>query len=317
MASKLFLILGHGHENVIPYESRNTLPAGTYIVTLSECGIITQMWQLYNTMRAFMDKSNEDVLRDPISNKELINDLLNKPLAGGRLGNTQIRIYGPGENYPDIYTDLYAFFKSERSTAKSAASPATAAKSGVYTFPLDPETFLLQPEQPENSIARVAGDPKKLEVIYSGSIFPPQKMQGDSQLRFPIKELIEKFGPGVYYYPICRAPIVSPELFDIRAFKEFLKEFTIEEGAATNEAIDKAETPQQMYDVYMGLPEKTRKVFEKSYTGTEYVVSLRNKLTLPDIRAKSAQRQRTRGGKRKTRGRNRTLRRKHFQRSRK
>lgn len=311
MASKLFLISGHGHENVIPYESRNTLPAGTHIVTLSKCGIITQMWQLHNTMRAFMDKSNEDVLRDPISNKERINALLNMPLADGRPGNTQIRIYGPGENYPDIYTDLYAFFGSRGSGAKSAA-----AKSGVYTFPLDPETFLLQPEQPENSIARVAGDPKKLEDLYSGSIFPPKEMQGDSQLRFPIKELIEKFGPGVYYYPICRTPIDSPELFDIRKFKEFLKEFTIE-NAATNEAIDKAETPQQMYDVYMGIPEKTRKEFEKYYTGKMHAASLRNELKLPDIRAKSAQRQRTRGGKRKTRGRKRTLRRKHFQRSRK
>jgi hypothetical protein len=305
MASKLFLISGHGYEKIIPYESRNTLPAGTHLVTMSECGIPSKAWQLYNIMRAFMDVSNVAVLRDPISNKQRVTALLNMPIAGGHPGNTQLRIYGPGETYPDIYSDLYAAFPAQGS----------AAKSGVYTFPLDPATFLLQPQFPEDSIARIAGDAKKLDLLYSGSIFPPKEMQGDRELRVSIKELIEKFGPGVYYYPICRSPMDATDLFDLEEFRLFVDQF-ITDDAATKDAIARAETPQQMYDVYMGLSEETRRAFEKSFYGREQAASLRNELKMPEIRAKSAQRQRTRAGKRKTRGRKRTLRRKHFQRKR-
>lgn len=304
MSSKLFLISGHGYEKIIPYESRKTLPAQTYLVTMSECGIPSKLWQLYNTMRAFMDKSNETVLRDPISNKEQIDRLINME-AGTHPANSRIRIYGPGEPYPDIYTDFYAFFRSQGS----------AGKSGLYTFPLDPLTFILQPEKPEDNVSRIVGDPTVLDPLYRGSIFPPKEMQGDSELRFSIDELIKKFGPGVYYYPICRAQFESPQPFDIKEFREYLEQYTIKDPAI-EAAIASAKTPQEMYDAYMRIPEATRNSFERSYMGKIFAPSLRNELKLPNIRAKSAQRQRTRGGKRKTRGRKRTLRKKDFQRRR-
>jgi len=297
------MISGHGYENVISYESRNILPKDTYLIALSECAIPTEIWQVYNLSKVFMDKTQEGLLRDPLKNKQQIETLLDSPINGAPApGKSNLRIYGPGENYPELYTDFYTYFRTQGS----------AAKSGLYTFPIDPSTFILQPQFKEDRVERIAGDPKLLEPLYEGSIFPPKEMQGDIQLRVPIKELFEKFGPGIYYYPVCRSAIDAPEPYSKQDFIEFLEEYE----ELDKVMLEKINTPQEMYTYYTSLPQETQKSFEKSFTGKYLIAALRKELKLPDIRAKSAMRQRTRGAKRKTRGRKRTVRRKHFQRKR-
>ena len=300
MGSRIFFISGHGYENIVSYESRQLLPKDTYLVALSECAVPTQAWQLFNLSRVFMDKTNEALLKDPVKNKKDIETLMNVPVNGKPApGKSKLRIYGPGENYPELYTDFYAYFGKRGS----------AAKSGLYEFPIDPSTFVLQPTLAEDRTDRIAGDPKLHDQLYKGSIFPPKDKQGNTELRVSIREIIEKFGPGIYYYPICRSAIDSSDNYDQQAFKEWLEQY----DGVDVETLNNINTPQEMYDYFTSLPQSTQVSFEKSYTGKQYIAALRNELKIPDIRAKSTLRHTTRGGKRKRR---RTLRRKNFQRKR-
>lgn len=297
MTSELYLISGHGMEDYVDYESRHVLPKDTYLVALAECGLASKVWQLYSFMKLFADPTQKELLQNPVANKDEIERAVNELAKSPEIPNpvTSLRVYAPGQPYPDIYSNLYA---------NIGKYGQAVAKSGVYKYPMNPSFMSEDPILPDMEITR-----DTLDRIYEGSLYPPEEMQGKSLLRVPMKQIFKMFGPGVYYFPLCRKPM-NTSAFDVEDFKGFLSD----SDGVDEDAVSKLTTAAELNAYYMSLPQEVRTKFEKSFSGKDHIESLRNEVKIPAIRAQSATRQKTRAGKR--RGKKQTRRRKGFQRKR-
>ncbi len=120
MASS-FLILGHGSEDIsVKFDKRKTLRQGYTLVTLAKCGVRTQDKNVLPILNAFHDPDNDTLFAEPHRNKKELE----------RLTYSEIRIYNPGDNYPELSMDLFAQFPS------SSESYRYIMPSGVYKFPI-------------------------------------------------------------------------------------------------------------------------------------------------------------------------------------
>jgi len=279
--NEAYLILGHGYEDPVDYESRDIVPSDTYIITFAECGRSTEIQYAYNLTTLFLDPTKEEWLKNPLDHEKELQSII----------GLSLRIYKPSEPYPKLHTDFYTQFLRQ----------GGAVKSGLFKYPLVESTFILQPDKTGPS--RIAWNKMNdYDKLYEGSIYPPKQMRGWGHTSY-LKDVIEKFGPGVYYYPICRSvgsDISIPEL------KEFLEE-------NYNVIIpENLKSLAEIFAYYETLPDDVKVNISKSATGKDYIDSLRNMQKVPLIRSKSNLRQTGRARRRKIR----RTRRKNFQRNR-
>lgn len=224
-----YLILGHGTETPIPYETRDVLPANTYLVTMTECGISSQSQKHVFPLLDAMLRNNPSIFSDPVRHKDLIESLI----------NNGIRISVPGDPYPALHLDLLV-----DATVKSGQ---VLLKSGVYKLPITERNFHIRetfekPGQvhystPVHFISWQGTFDSRdgaFEKAYRGSILPEgilntRFVKGDlfgsqeikALTQMTLKDILTRLGEGVYYFPVCR-DIKSPELEDGESLLSYL-----------------------------------------------------------------------------------------------
>ena len=213
-----YIIIGHGTEDIIDFNSRNRIPKGYVLVILAECGIVTTSNEVCPIIEAFSDVSNKDIFENPFSHKAEIRLFL---------GGKDIHVYSEGQLYPKLNIQLFTDFNHGKEVTKS----------GTYKFPLNAETFLKGEgtfcEKLFWKLGGYKGFAKRLPDDYSArdmfinSIKPTleevetilsETSNSDtikSRLTVGLEDIFKAGGPGVYYYVVCRAPIgvLSPRRY--------------------------------------------------------------------------------------------------------
>ncbi len=246
-APQPYVILGHGSENITTeFDARAKLPEGYTLVTLAECGAVTNTITIGKFLDAFSDPANADLFSNPANP-------MNKAAIQGIVGN-KIHVYRSGDAYPDLNVQCLLDWPGEVSMGE-----LVMIKSGVHPFPLDKDVFekpymrsytlspkyqpsfgfrgLLPATIPENlENKRLQSMSTILANQYEGSLFPTQSQVSDiltritrdyrevnkdgneklekyfnfntfkKRILFPLSKILESGKPGVYFYVICRAP---------------------------------------------------------------------------------------------------------------
>lgn len=176
--SGYYYLMGHGLEQEeLVFEKRNTIPAGTVLITLAECGAVSlREDEIIKSIKYFSHPSVLPLL-DALKSDDLtiVNAAIQEIIKG--YGKT-IHVYRPGDLYPNITFIPYD----------------PQIYSGVMRLPLNSGSLL------SNNSSSVRHGITN-EIRYSKSIFPTNV---DSIEVLTIKTLMEKFGDGVYIYPNCR-----------------------------------------------------------------------------------------------------------------
>ena len=328
-----FLILGHGFEDPKEYDTRQVLPANTYLVTTTECGVsATSAHDMFPMIEAML--AQPDMFKDPKTHLEHITHLVRKGL----------RILGPGDPYPFLKTNLTINVGSESGTY--------LAKSGIYQLPLTPADFSIWPEGlaiPEDMrdearyVVPLKGkSPMYLKVdqprtilgtiqtAYRGAVFPNQATVTaavESDRYYPtgivqlghlqgaftqtLEQIFERLGPGVYYYPICRSiklpmkeEVESPFILLEEAIQKSSNTDKDQDLARLRELKERSRNPGTEVSLdKLALMRELRPLLEK-YRGDDKITNYLKELEkyvhrVETIRARSAERQRTRRGGRK------------------
>ncbi len=202
------IILGHGDETIIPFETRKRMPPGYTLVTLVECGQLAAANQITKFTDAFRNPDNRDLFENPVGRDEL----------------KHMHIYTEGMLYPDTTLNLFSYWSNPIEITLTRKQIAVG-KSGIYEFPLLENTALttVEMETPKGLIfprptLKFKDSHELAEKSYKGSIFPTPEMvtelltklnnnfvQFEEQMSFSLETIFEKCGPGVYYHVICRA----------------------------------------------------------------------------------------------------------------
>jgi hypothetical protein len=340
-----FLILGHGFEEPGDYDTREKLPADTYLVTMTECGVAAtsadDMFPIIEGMIAL-----PELFKDPETNQEHIIHLLRKG----------IRILRPGDPYPFLRTNLVI-----------NVGPYLA-KSGIYKLPLTRTNFSIWPANipvPDDMIQEapyvVPLKPgstssmylrphpnlpilQALQSVYSGAIFPSAdsvETTARSDRNFPalvglgtletaftqtLPEIFTRLGPGVYYYPICRSiesPMKKETLSPFLYLEDLIQHSTTEDKTADLARLEEIKAQSEdsrsrlftdkklVLEALYPLAEKYKNTDPKNFpSAVKFANELQKTIERVNaVRARSTERQRTRRGgrKRKTRRMRRTI----------
>ena len=333
-----FLVLGHGFEDPKEYDTRDVLPADTYLVTMTECGVAStsadDMFPIIEGMIA-----QPELFKDPETNQEHIIHLLRKG----------IRILGPGDPYPFLHTNLVINVSNKGSNY--------LAKSGIYKLPLTREDFSIWPrdiaipddmrnEAPyivplnnKNPMYLKVEQPRTiletLQTVYRGAIFPNEKTLettvtsdpnfpsgivglGHLQEQFTqtLSQIFERLGPGVFYYPICRSiemPMKNETLSPFRFLEELIIASTHPDKARDLETLKSIKQQTQdpasrlftdkklIIEAVYPLAEKYKNTDPENFPNAErFANALQQTIErVNTIRARSTEKQRTRRGGRK------------------
>ena len=203
-----FVILGHGEEDTtVGFDERSVLPEGYTLVTLSQCGAVTDEDIVQNFINAASSLDPAMIRTFKEVDKKTIESLLGQ----------KIHIYTEGQKIPALYVSFFLDWVRDDGW--------DTMKSGVYTLPVTPDPKILKP------YAYASSAEKNALVIHN--TFSP-KMMGDvldlyTDSRFPLRENVHvvanrgvfqqsvtaplsavfnaaNLGPGVYYYIVCRDP---------------------------------------------------------------------------------------------------------------
>jgi hypothetical protein len=217
-----FIILGHGEETQINFNTRNKIPIGYKLVILAKCGTITQSDEVSRILKEFSNNANRDIFLNPEDHKREIE---------GFLGEKEIHVFTEGMSYPSLNVRLLADWEDvpEIPELNLKAKERPVVKSGLYKFPIDMEKWQLSNFKniQKNIFGKfaVTGQympfvikPREMtRMIYTNSIYPTpntaHKMLNVSRslhkfsekITVPLEKLFEEGGPGVYYYVICRS----------------------------------------------------------------------------------------------------------------
>jgi hypothetical protein len=309
----IFLTMGHGEDDInINYNERKKLPKGYTLITLAQCGVVTQRENVVPFMEAFMDKEKEELLSHPNENKEILN----------KIGNTEVHIYNEGMSYPSLYLHLFIDFGDVGDDKK-----VDITKSGIYKFPVARENLEISPdaEGEEKYFGKLSVDssfmPKisnleELKNMYKGSLFPTtdeiEEIYRITKSLSKIKkntihsldDIFEKFGPGIYYFVVCRAPKAT-------TLSSYLNLYMLNENipngfkeSSNTSSFIPALLPHMLK---LKAQEEERLKSDKKKWNTNNLLEAPNKYRkmyerIQTTRAKSAERQRpkVKGGKRKT-----------------
>lgn len=222
-SNKLFMICGHGNENVIDFSKRIKMPQGKVLVLFPVCGRVNYMDKACLTFDIFNNPANKKYLRDPIKYREALKALF----------KTDIHIFLPGELMPELSTDLFLKFNK--------SSETVLVKSGVFhsKVPLinnekiTSATFNLGSDLCKKYIGSIKNPleytSKTHHEIFKGNIFKPgSELTSFGQLqtrRFELIDIMNEVGDGIYYYIGCRAATnnVSDAAYE-RIFKQSVEQ---------------------------------------------------------------------------------------------
>lgn len=178
-----YVILGHGSET---FGLHMKVPQGCMLVLTEECGMLgTLPWQLY---AKFSDPANKMYFDDPVTHKDIVEQLLEKP----------IRIFKAGENCPVLSYILLSYNERDQYS--------TLEPSGVYALPTP--NFIYYPQK--KGFARYLLDGEFKRAI-EGAILP--KTADFSKQLFELTDTPDinitqaslfASNPGIYYNLLCR-----------------------------------------------------------------------------------------------------------------
>ncbi len=225
-----FVIMGHGEETLIPFESRSTLPDGYTLVTVALCGALTDYDVVIPFVSQFVDPSMKRKLQ--------------KASPGGDI---DYHVYHAGDKIPALTAQLYI-------PMEKTASSFEFLKSGVYQMGTTTlEDWELTPEHPsptepffqerwirtipldtirqttgliKHTRSNLVSKKNALDLIvptYEKSLMPTMQEvrktiedQEEEHIRYddlvknplwksvPLEQILAHCGKGVYYWPVCR-----------------------------------------------------------------------------------------------------------------
>jgi hypothetical protein len=188
-ASTPFIFLGHGGEIPGEWGDRKTLPEGYTLVAFTQCGLATYTDKISNFLN--WAKRSQDWSMNPGKHAAEI----------GKIFETEVRVYEAGDSYPQlVYSPLLSH--------NSGGATAYARASGFHALPLIVENTMTTPMKVNTTTPLKVSDALS---IYSGALYPTvdnivgKTISDIQKIKIPIETIFGKFGPGVYYWPICRS----------------------------------------------------------------------------------------------------------------
>jgi len=200
VADKVYIISGHGSEQIHKFERRYTMPSDKILVTFAVCARPNFMDTACKFFEVFSDPRYTEMLKNPIENKARITQLLGRP----------IHIYLPGERTPELNSNLFLNFEKRESVI---------AKSGVYAVPHLPGFNRAKMPVPHGAsglsyctsfVGTVPNGytPGLHKEVYRGNIYKPlnrPRVYGQLAMsNYSLKTVMNDVGAGVYYYIGCR-----------------------------------------------------------------------------------------------------------------
>ena len=203
----IFLISGHGHENVRSFKSRYVMPDDKSLVIFPVCSRPNFMNIGCKMIDLFMNKAMKGYLRNPIKYRRELN----------REMGQNIRIFLPGERVPDLGTNLFLNFDK--------AGGTVLAKSGVFRLNSLPEidrsvlsaATTIEQQLGSTLCVRASGVIPGIanynsaihKEVFKGNVYKPAG-RGNSYKalegrNFKLKDVMEDVGTGIYYYIGCRS----------------------------------------------------------------------------------------------------------------
>jgi len=203
----IFLIVGHGSENVVDFTKRNKVPEDKVVVVFPVCARPNFMNIGCTMTDIFNDPKFSKMLANPIKYREKIENYIGQP----------IRIYLPNEYIPNMSTNLFLDFDLE---------DIVVMKSGVYRINKIPDinrNILPEIKTPRQNLGSplckkfigTMSAPSKYNAkihneIFKGNLYPPALRSGKTfkelvSRSFKIDDIIDTVGKGIYYYIGCRS----------------------------------------------------------------------------------------------------------------
>jgi hypothetical protein len=204
----IFIVMGHGTENVVDFEERTILPEGYVVVTFCECGDYTTLTKTCKLYPYFVDGSHSTrgLLSNPERLKQAYPDYF-------------MHIYKPGSYIPSIKTTLKMvwnqFYREpkipnrelhEGETEEQHKTIKYICKSGVFKYPLD-ESVLF--DKSKDDMCNYSGWCANIIDDHEVSQYLSKAKEGGLNIQsgvfgITLEDIMKKFGPGIYYLPICR-----------------------------------------------------------------------------------------------------------------
>jgi hypothetical protein len=204
--SNVYLINGHGSEQVEDFDRRQTMPEDKVLVVFPVCGRPNWMNIVCKFMDIYNDPKNIKLMCDPLQFKSKIERML----------GYEIRIYLPGDKVPFMSTNMFYDFD---------LSKTVLMKSGVYDLcnvPGIDRTVLPAIDERklnlgDDSCGKYIGmieNPQKYnseihQEMFKGSLYP----SSDDDIDFEklkdrdidVQQILKTVGSGIYYYTGCRS----------------------------------------------------------------------------------------------------------------
>lgn len=207
----IYMIMGHGRENVINFDNRLKVPADKVIVVFPVCSRPNYMNVGCGFIDIFNNPKYAKYLKNPIKYRNKITKALGFP----------IRVYLPDEYIPDMSTDLFLKFETNKGIV--------LAKSGVFRInnmpPMNrevlpqPNSDLGSPLCPKwcGSLASADKYTGKIHSeVFKKNVFKrattdTNNYKGLSNRAYKITDIINTVGKGIYYYIGCRTSSIDPD----------------------------------------------------------------------------------------------------------
>lgn len=219
---ELYLLAGgHGSESV--EERTRTIPAGTTLITVSQCGDAIFKNDLYDSLshmfvpdpdeNAEKTMGRKEMLMEPLEHLFDLEDFLEIP-------RKTIRIHPEGTPCPNLSYNPLADF--------SSPSGMTILKSGTYKYPINGDDFFVTDEDDFTRAEYNVPKDKQIDsdlvtLLFNESLYPTldtaQKIfkgvnydpgQFGNETRVHIYDLMTHLGPGTYYFFACRSAPSMP-----------------------------------------------------------------------------------------------------------
>lgn len=224
------VFLGHGDEEVVCFESRDTIPEGITLVTFTECGQPNWLPVVAAILEKMKEKPDLFKKLESDTSKATVDEIKRE------LGSQKMRVYTKGMKYPKLDFSPLSEFQPP-GTTKKGKGYQFYFRSGVYEVPMQLPTFddewkVLENGRIEHPHLQYNFDPAytflkyghltagknigTAKSMYTGSIFPDKDTvntvlkvheKGGEDIFIPIEKAFGSLGPGVYYWLVCRGDV--------------------------------------------------------------------------------------------------------------
>jgi hypothetical protein len=202
-STPVYIMLGHGDEELLPPKYRLTVPRGITLVTITECGVLSYDSNIGRLMDVLHDLRTRrpDVIRDPRKHKLYLQRLL----------GFEIHVYKPGDQFPLLrYSSTSNFSNGYELSGIVDLDTLTDADIG--------STYTVTPYSgPGNTMTN-----DDLIDAYRKSIHPQAH---NPYRRVEIQEVFDYFREGVFYFTACR-DVDERELRDYPGRLQVVRQFS-------------------------------------------------------------------------------------------